>query len=172
MIHWSMTLLASASSLVHLSGCIGTNTSFDGVSYQPVWPDGNTALHPTSLLLTSPLTGDGYNMNYSRFAFETDLPRLESTSGKCNLNTGFGCSLIPNTDDGIPATFYPFFSIRNTIGHCVWQLGNHIPGSTNDFRQNQQYGTLLNLAYTGSGGSVIMQYNDFRQVFSSNPCKA
>lgn len=163
---------ASASSLVHLSGCIGMNTGFDSVSYQPVWPDGNTALHPTSLLFTSPLTGYGYNVNYSRFAFETDLPRLESTSNQCDLNTGFGCSLIPNTDDGSPATFYPFFSTHNTIGRCVWQFGNHISGSTNDFRQNQQYGTLLNLTYTGSRGSVIMQYNDFRQVFSSNPCKA
>lgn len=163
---------ASASSLVNLTGCIGTNSGFDGASYQPGWPDGNTALHPTSLLFTSPLTGYGYNVNYSRFAFETDLSNLESTSGQCDLNTGFGCSLIPNTDDGIPATFYPFFSIRNTAGHCIWQLGNHIPGSTNDFRQNRQYGMLLNLTYTSLGGSPMMQYNDFRQMFPSNPCKA
>ncbi len=163
---------ASTSLLVSVSGCIGANTGFDGASYQPLWPDGNTALHPTSILFTSPLTGSGYNVNYTRVAFETDLPRLESTSDQCDTSTGQGCTLIPNTDDGDPASFYPFFSTRNRNGSCVWQLGNQIPGSTNDFHQNQQYGTLLNLTYTGLRGTPIMRYNDFRQVFSSNPCNA
>ena len=55
----------------------GTNTGFDGAAYQPIWPDGNTALHPTSIKFSSPLTGSGYNFNYQRFAFEADLPRIE-----------------------------------------------------------------------------------------------
>ena len=69
-----------------------------------------------------------------------------------------------------PATFYPFYSIANKGGGCVWQLGNHIPGSLNDFHQNQQYGTLLNLTYTTTGGGPTTRYNDFRQILSKNPC--
>lgn len=40
---------ASFSTLVKVSGCQGSNTGFDGTSYQPVWPDGNTNLHPTPI---------------------------------------------------------------------------------------------------------------------------
>src|SRR5207237_4385936 len=69
---------ASASTLVKVSGCLGTNTGFDGAPYQPIWPDGNTALHPTSIKFSSPLTGSGYNVNYQRFAFEADLRRIEN----------------------------------------------------------------------------------------------
>ena len=159
---------ASASSLVPVSGCLGTNTGFDGVPYQTLWPDGNTTLHPTSVFFSSPLTGSHYNVDYNRMAFEADLPRIEGT---CNRNTGAGCTLIPQTDDGNAATFYPFFSTHGTRNSCVWGLGNHIPGSTNDFHQNQQYGTLLQLAYTTTGGGFITRYNDFRQILSSNPCQ-
>ncbi len=161
---------ASASSLVPVSGCLGTNTGFDGVPYQTLWPDGNTSLHPTSILFSSPLTGSDYNIQYSRMAFEADLPRIEFST--CDRNTGVGCTLIPSTDDGMPAVFYPFYSDRMTSDGCVWQLGNHIPGSMNDFHQNQQYGTLLNLTYTALGGGPTTRYNDFRQVLSSNPCPA
>ncbi len=168
---------ASASTRVKVSGCLGTNTGFDGVPYTPVWPDGNTKLHPTSILFTSPVTGSNYGTDYNRVAFEADLPRIEFNT--CDRSSGNGCTLIPATDDCTttapitcqPAQFYPFFSIRKVGGTCVWQLGNHIPGSRNDFGQNQQYGTLLNLTYTGPGGAPITRYNDFRQVLSHNPCQ-
>ncbi|MGZ6364613.1 MAG: hypothetical protein ACXWPS_01475 [Ktedonobacteraceae bacterium] len=168
---------SSQSTLVKIKGCIGTNTGFDGVPYQPVWPDGNTQLHPTPIMFSSPLTGAGYNVNYSRIAFEADLPRIEvaqpgGSSYVCDRSTGDGCTLIPNTDDGLPAAFYPFFSIRSVGGQCVWQIGNHIPGSKNDFGQNAQYGTLLNLTYTTVGGGPTTRYNDFRFVLSKNPCNA
>ena len=42
---------------IHINGCTDTNTGFDGLAYQPVWPDGNTALHPQSVLFSSPRTG-------------------------------------------------------------------------------------------------------------------
>jgi hypothetical protein len=161
---------ASVSLLVKLNGCQGQNNGFDGSPYQPLWPDGNTRLHPTSVQFTSPLTGQNYDVNYSRFAFEADLPRIEFNT--CNRASGVGCTLIPTTDDGIAAAFYPFFSIRNVGNQCVWQLGNHIPGNKNDFGQNQEYGTLLNLNYTAVGGGVLTLLEDFRQVFSSNPCRA
>jgi hypothetical protein len=174
---------ASASTLVQVSGCSGTNTGFDGVPYQTVWPDGNTALHPTAVRFTSPLTGSRFNTNYNRTAFEADLPRVELNT--CNRTTGAGCTLIPMTDDNAPANFYPFYSIRNvedSLGlsadrvanwedhTCTWALGNHIPGSTNDFGRNDQYGALLPLTYTGLNGVPIQRFNDFRQVFHANPC--
>jgi hypothetical protein len=169
---------ASASTLVKVSGCLGTNTGFDGVPYHPLWPDGNTTLRPTPIRFSSPLTGSGYNVNYQRFAFEADLPRIEDPT-VCDRFTGVGCTLIPSTDDPAiggsgnePAAFYPFFSISNGNQGCLWRLGNHQPASANDFHQNQQYGTLLNLTYTNIGGTPTTRYNDFRQVFSSNPCPA
>ena len=152
------------------AGCLGTNSGFDGVPYQPVWPDGDTAHHPTSILFSSPLTGSEFNINYNRIAFEADLPRIEGT---CNRNTGAGCTLIPITDDGAPANFYPFFGNGTADNRCVWTLGNDIPGlTTNDFGKNSQYGSLLLLTYTGIGGAPVTRFNDFRQVLSSNPCAA
>jgi hypothetical protein len=172
----------SSSLLVQVSGCVGENDGFDGQSYQTRWPDGNTKLHPTSILFSSPLTGQGYNVNYSRSAFEADLPFLEfAISGTCSIFTGIGCTLIPATDECaapggpcVPANFYPFFSIRNVGGKCVWQLGNRIPGSTNDFHQNNQYGQLLQSSFTafGGGGASTAGFFNFRQIFSHNPCPA
>jgi hypothetical protein len=166
---------ASFSLLVQVGGCTDTNVGFDGQSYQTRWPDGNTKLHPTSILFSSPLTGSSYNINYSRTAFETDLPILEfELSGTCNIFTGVGCELIPTTDKGTPANFYPFYSIHKSGGQCVWQLGNHIPGSSNDFRQNLQYGNLVQSSFTafGGGGVAIAGYFNFRQILSKNPCPA
>jgi hypothetical protein len=159
--------------LVKISGCTDSNTGFDGLDYQPVWPDGNRALHPQPFLFSSPLTGPFSNTNYSRVAFEANLPRIEST---CNRTTGAGCTLIPTTDKGTPAAFYPFFSafqngVRNEQrGGCVWAFGNHLPGA-NDFGRNAQYGSLLSSTYLafGGGGATTHLINDFRQVMS-NPC--
>src|SRR6266566_9044177 len=160
---------ATQSSLVKVQGCTDTNTGFDGVPYKPVWPDGNTSLHPTSILFTSPLTGPVYHTNYKRMAFEADLPRIEFST--CNRTTGAGCTLIPTTDDNAPAAFYPYFSTTEAIGTCNWQFGGAIPGSTNDFGRNSQYGSLLSLTYLafGGNGATIKRYNDFRRVIG-NPC--
>lgn len=78
---------AAASLLVQVSGCNGTNApGFDGVSYLKAWPDGNTNLHPTPELFSSPLTGNGFSVNYSSAAFESDTPRIEAPDlgGLCN----------------------------------------------------------------------------------------
>ncbi len=173
---------ASQSSLVKVPGCTFTNDpGFDGVPYLPVWPDGNTKLHPTPVQFSSPLTGSGYNVNYSRTAFETDLPAIETGSiVPCDVLSGAHCTLIPSTDDCIAgppvscttAAFYPFYSIRNVGGQCVWQIGNHIPGNKNDFHQNQQYGTLLTESFLNGGGTSINLYQNFRQIFNQNPCPA
>ena len=57
----------------------------------------------------------------------------------------------------------------------VWAgrlLGGAIPGTSDDFGQNAGYGQLLPLTYLafGGGGSTVTRFNDFRNVFSQNPC--
>jgi hypothetical protein len=167
---------ASVSLLVRVSGCtdpFAINQGFDGTSYQDLWPDGNV-LRPTPIEFSSPRSGPAYSAPYARMGFETDLPRVENPP--CDRYTGSGCTLLPTTDDNgptgapMPAVFYPFFSTAAAASGCYWQLGNHIAGSTNDFGQNAQYGTLLNLTYSDVGGHPTTRYNDFRQVLSTNPC--
>jgi hypothetical protein len=159
---------ASDSLLVQVSGCIGTNSGFDGVSYQQnAWPDGKNGLHPTPIQFTSPTTGPGNLFNYSRVAFETDLPRIEQNT--CNRTTGTGCTLLPTTDDNTPAAFYPFYSITFSQGDCRWEEGANLPHSFN-FGGNAEYGKLLTLTYTGTGGTPITRINDFRNVIPFNPC--
>jgi hypothetical protein len=160
---------ASEALRYHVQGCSETNVGFDGASYQPIWPDGNTQLHPTSEQFTSPTFGSDYNQTYDRTAFEADLPRIEFFT--CNRKTGVGCSLTPTTDDNQPIAFYPFFSTTSVGGTCNWQFGNSIPGDTNEFGQVNQYGSLLPLEYLafGGGGATNIRFNDFRQVIS-NPC--
>jgi hypothetical protein len=173
---------ASASTLIQTNGCIEGSgvTGFDSLPYQLLWPDGNTALHPTALQFTSPITGPGFN--YSRMAFEADLPRIEApdVDGNCNRTTGANCTLIPLTDDGQPVNFYPFFSIhkssfesrRSDFAGCSWLIGNDVPGlTTNDFGKNAQYGSLLFLNYLvfGGGGATLVRTNDFQHILN-NPC--
>lgn len=157
---------ASEALLYKVSGCSYTNTGFDGASYQRLWPDGNTKQHPTAFQFTSPLTGPHYNEQYSQIGLETDLPAIEST---CNSSTGAGCTLIPQTDEGTPAAFYPFYTDTRVAGHCYWQFGNDIPGEISNFGQNAQYGTLLQQSYTNPGGSSSPSYQDFRNIIN-NPC--
>ena len=168
---------ASEALRIHINGCTDTNTGFDSLAYQPVWPDGNLSLHPEPFLFSSPRTGPGDSVDYSRVAFEADLPRIEFNT--CNRATGAGCTLIPTTDKGTPAAFYPFFSaFQNGIqdepgnGGCVWAFGNHLAGA-NDFGRNAQYGSLLQTTYLllGGGGATVNRINNFRQIIA-NPCPA
>src|SRR5205823_148004 len=137
---------ASSSTLVLVNGCLDTNApGFDGQSYQPSWPDGNTNLHPTPVLFTAPHTGDNWDKEYKNMAFETDTPRIEAPDlgGSCDTSTGTGCTVVPPTDEGQPATFYPFFSTTAGGENCQWLIGNDVPGTTvNDYGQTAQYGTL------------------------------
>jgi hypothetical protein len=167
----------SRSLLVNVNGCTDTNTGFDAVSYQRVWPDGNTAVHPQPFLFSSPRTGGNFSVNYTRMAFEADLPRIEAADlgGPCDRTTGAGCTLIPITDDGQPAAFYPFFSTLHPHGRghgCLWAFGNDLPGG-NDLGRNAQYGSLLSSTYLafGGGGATVNRINNFRQILS-NPCRA
>jgi hypothetical protein len=158
---------------IHVNGCTDSNTGFDSFDYQPVWPDGNTALHPEPIRFSSPQTGPLDSVNYSRVAFEANLPRIEST---CNRTTGAGCTLIPTTDKGTPAAFYPFFTTLQPQGEgngCRWAFGNDLPGATSNFGRNAQYGSLLSSTYLifGGGGATHDLINNFRQI-RTNPCPA
>jgi hypothetical protein len=173
---------ASASLLVQVSGCNGTNVpGWDGTSYLPDWPDGNTFLHPTAELFSSPLTGRFYNVNYSTAAFESNTPRNEDPQfggfGNCNRSTGAGCTIVPTTDDNQPAAFYPFYSITKFFrpGGCQWFIGNKVPGLTaNDFGGVSQYGTLFPQTFLifGGGGATHSVIDDFQKNLGKNPCPA
>ncbi len=177
---------ASESLLVLTSGCVGINGGFDGVSYQPMWPDGNSN-HPAPVLFTSPVSNGS---TYAAAAFETDMPRIEvrdiSRYNHCDRITGAGCVNPPLTDDGAPATFYPFFTTAQTAssaGGCVgWIIGNLIgrnpvngsPAFTlNPFTGNsQEFGPLYLQTYLvdGGGGATLNFFDDFHNNLSSNPC--
>jgi hypothetical protein len=166
---------ASASLRVKIGGCIGTDNDFDGVSYQPGWPGTSVnpvkdaLLHPRSVLFSSPTFNQG--RNYSRVAFEADLPRIEAADfgGNCDRSTGANCV---NPPPG--ANFYPIFSTRRSFSvGCFWQLGGtHIPGTTNTFggTSTAEFGPLLFVDYPGPGFTPIHRTNDFRRVLPFNPC--
>jgi hypothetical protein len=155
-----------------VSGCTYTNTGFDGVSYTPVWPDGNRRLHPSPFLFSSPETGADYNVQYSHPAFETDLPDIEFANGTCDRTTGAGCSHIPTTDTGAAAEFYPFYTTsEDDQGNCMWSIGNDgIPNMISDFGKNNEYGSLLSQNYT-RGTGVVARFNDYENILGHNPCQ-
>lgn len=174
---------AAFSLFVPIGGCIATDNDFDGVSYQNVWPgtDPNRGqdkkYHPSPVVFTSPLFNE--SQNYSRVAFETDLPRIEAADfgGSCNRFTGVGCTNPPPGSN-----FYPIYSTGSSTenpsvnGHCVWQFGGpYLKGTTNAFGGNSatEYGTTpLFSFYPNANPAVRLRTNNFRNVLSSNPCPA
>ena len=162
----------SAATLIQVTGCLGANLGYDGTSYLPDWPNGNNKQTPTPTLFSSPLTGPAYNTNYPQVAFNTDLPAIEGQAlGTCNQTTGAGCTLFPPTDNGAPAAFYPYYTIGDVGGRCMWAPGQDVPGfSVNDFGKNAEYGSLLKVTYAGLGGSKSRVINDYQQVLPINPC--
>ena len=178
---------AAFSLSAQVGGCIGTDTDFDGVSYGANWPGtgGKKGNKPTSILFTSPLFNG--TENYSRVAFETDLPRIEAADygGNCNRTTGANCVNPPPGAD-----FYPIYSTalvefaqnddnqgdqQGPPKRCVWQLGGtDIAGTTNTFGGNStaEYGSLLFSFYPSPNPAVRLRTNNFRKVLAINPCPA
>jgi hypothetical protein len=168
---------ASVSLLVPVSGCTDSDEDFDGVAYQKVWPgisgSASTDTTPGPVIFSSP-TFNGAQQ-YSRVAFETDLPRIEATGLSPNNNcqrfspTGTGCVDPPNG-----AQFYPIYVAKQVGGVCRWYLGGpNFPGSTNNFggTSTAEYGPLVRFDYPDPSGD-LSRFNDFRNVLSSNPCPA
>ena len=166
---------AEFSLLIQISGCTQSDEDFDGVSYQKVWPGisggfGNP-LTPSSQVFSSPTFNGG--AQYSRIAFETDLPRIEATGLSPNNNcdrfspTGAGCVNPPNG-----AQFYPLFVARKAGNQCRWYEGGpNFPGNTQTFggSSTTEFGPVLHLDYPAPTGD-LPRINDFRNVLSSNPC--
>jgi hypothetical protein len=161
----------SASSLIKIGGCEYSNLGYDGPSYQNDWPDGSSS-RPSPIIFTAPLTGSSYNTNYSSVAFNTDLPTEEAQFlGTCNQDTGRGCTIIPPTDDGTPANFYPYYTTVNALGGCAWTVGGWVPGvSIDSFGGHSQFGTLQKVYYTQPNGYGEPYYSDYNNALSNNPC--
>ena len=169
-------LPASESLRIQIGGCFGTDNDFDGVSYQKTWPGSLTnpgqdvRLHPRSILFSSPTFNGG--QNYSRVAFEADLPRIEAADfgGNCNRSTGEnGVNPPPG------AEFYPIYTTAKHGNDCVWHLGGpYLQNTTNTFGGNStaEYGPLLLSNYPGNGFVPVFRYNNFRQILNSNPCRS
>jgi hypothetical protein len=168
---------ASQSTRIKVSGCLGTETDFDGSSYQKVWPGSTTGtldriFHPEPIVFSSPVF-NGFRQ-FERVAFEADLPRIEAADvldprfPPCNRTTGANCVNPPPN-----ANFYPFYSNTNTRFGCQWQEGgDHIPGTIRDFGGNStaEFGPLLSLTYATPAGPVA-RFNNFRRVLDQNPCR-
>ena len=157
-----------------IGGCANSNVpGFDGTSYLDDWPNGVATNRPTPIQFTSFKTGADYGTNYTRAGFETDLPRVEQGLAGCDPLNAVGCTLLPTTDDGAPAPFYPYYTIDSHGGTCTWVYGNTVAGmTTNNFGKNNQYGTYdTGVDYTGLGGVPYAKADDFRNIVA-NPCPA
>ena len=181
-------------------GCTGTDTDFDGVPYQLDWPGTNRnvrldrALHPTPISIASPLFRDEQDQrrNYSRVAFEANLPRIEAADfgGHCNRTTGAGCTNPPPN-----ANFYPIYSIQgrderdddsirsddegddfhrsHEERRCLWNVGGpFIPGTISSFGGNsvKEYGALFKSIFPSKTGPTGIIEN-YRRILPFNPCR-
>jgi hypothetical protein len=168
-----------------IGGCTGTDFDFDGVPYKLAWPGTFTdvgldrSLHAQPVQFKSPVfrDTDGNATNFSRVAFEADLPRIESnTNPPCQRHVANPADPNPGQDCVNPpkgADFYPIYTLRNAGEACLWQLGGtHLPGTTNRFggSSKAEYGALLTLAYPIPGPAVTLRDNDFRRILAENPC--
>ncbi len=112
---------AADSLVVKINGCFSSDADFDGQSYRNDWPGTfrdvgrDRALHPSPVLFTSPLANR--TTNYSKVAFETDLPRIEAADSQdnppfCDRTTGANCVNPPHG-----AQFYPIFTTSEQARH-------------------------------------------------------
>jgi hypothetical protein len=170
---------SGASTLVQISGCLGTDNDFDGPEYFNNWPGTGSQAHQAQfdaqpVTFTSPVF-NGFE-RYQQAAFENDLPRIENPGlggpgPFCNRATGAGCVNPP------PGTqFYPFFTTSGHSPFCVWRLGGpNLPFTTNTFggTSTAEYGGLLKLFYptvVNGQPAVNSFFNDYRQILPNNPC--
>jgi hypothetical protein len=176
----NMCLPTPAPPLVQVSGCIGADFDFDGPSYRTAWPGATSSndkkIHPTPVQFTSPqfvassFPFTGLQLNYSRIAFEADLPNVERTAANappCSPMTGANCV---NPPPG--ATFYPLYTTALSSEGCVWQFGGaHLPNTLQTFggTSTAEYGPLYPLIFLRSG-TVVTVTPDFHQTVNYNPC--
>jgi len=165
---------ADQTSRIPIAGCTFTNNGFDGTPYLDDWPNGDLN-RGTPVMFTSPLTGADYTQNYNQLALAGSQPFVEFGGGQqgCNIFTMTGCTLLPKTDTGTTAPFYPFFYTTREQG-CSWGEGTDIPRLTvNDYGKQAEYGSYnTGVWYTGRNGTPFTYASNFLNTFSGNPCPA
>jgi hypothetical protein len=175
---------AKSFGLIPIGGCIDADEDFDGVPYRNnTWPGSfkdpvrDALYHAQPIVFSSPRFTDwrGRQQNYSRIAFETDMPRIEfETKPPCQRHLsnpsdpspGSGCVNPP-----VGAAFYPVYTTTSDPHGCAWQEGGlFISGTLFDFGDSKdEYGPILALYYPTPNGIEYI-YEDFRQVIPFNPC--
>ena len=176
----------AAFGLLHIGGCIDGDADFEGVPYRKnTWPGSfkdpvqDALFHAEPVIFSSPLLTNsaGEKENFSRVAFESDMPRIEfGTTPPCqrhlsnpaDKNPGQGCVNPPKG-----AAFYPFFSTRLDDTGCRWQEGGpFIPGTLDDFggSSKAEFGPILANFYPAPDGQPQYIYETFHRTLPLNPC--
>jgi hypothetical protein len=124
-----------------ISGCLGSDSDFDGYPYHRDWPNGSPRF-PTPNYFSSPRSpidrATNRTSTYPLVRFETDLPRIEEANNggplACDHHTGAGCTNPP-----AGAAFYPWFHLLQPPGgaSCAWGLTNDMPNQLNNFGGEQ-----------------------------------
>jgi hypothetical protein len=150
-----------------ITGCLGSDSDFDGVPYHADWPNGSSQF-PTPTYVSSPRSGPGKSggETYPIARFETDLPRIEEANNggglACDHHTGAGCTNPP------PGAFYPWYHLLRppTGERCAWALTNDgVPGQISNFGGEQAaWGPLETTDY----GFDVRIHNYARSII--NPC--
>jgi hypothetical protein len=176
----------AAFGLMPIGGCFDGDADFDGVTYRSnTWPGSfkdpvkDALFHTEPVMFSSPLLTDsrGHAENFTRVAFEVDMPRIEfGTTPPCQRHLsnpsdphpGHGCVNPPKG-----AAFYPFYSTRLDESGCRWQEGGpFIPGTLDDFGGSSaaEFGPILALFYPAANAQPQFIYEDFRRILPFNPC--
>jgi hypothetical protein len=176
----------AAFGLIPIGGCIDGDADFDGVPYRAnTWPGSfknpaqDALFHAEPVIFSSPLLTDsaGRKGNFSRVAFESDMPRIEfGTTPPCqrhllnpaDKNPGQGCVNPPKG-----AAFYPFYSTRLDSVGCRWQEGGpFIPGTVENFggSSKAEFGPILANFYPAPNIQPQYIYENFHRTLSFNPC--
>jgi len=116
-----------------------SDLDFDGTSYWPDWPNKlRPGPFPTPFLQQQPTTVGGHS--YEQIQFQTTIPASESN---CDFSTGTGCVVPPPG----PGNFYPYYTLAEVGGTCVWEFGNMTNGRT--FGKDAQYGSFIRESLRG-----------------------
>ena len=181
--------LLTALGLIPIGGCLDADIDFDGVPYRKnTWPGTfanpffDSLVHAQPVIFSSPLylnSSGKKEKNYSRVAFETDMPRIETNtnppcqrhlSNPADPNPGQGCVNPP-----VGADFYPIYSTRGGEDGCRWQVGGpYLPFTIENFGGTSaaEYGPLVAFVYPASNGQPQYIFETFHQTLRKNPCSA
>ena len=112
-----------------VSGCLASDTDFDGTPYRADWPNKlGTGMFPSSFQQQNP---HSRGRDYGTQMIQTDAAASMSTC----MPDGTGCA-VPAP--GSPGNFYPYWTQARVAGDCNWEFGQMQNGNT--FGNEAQYG--------------------------------